>query len=303
MAHIDLEKKQEQELAEMGYNCRVCGTYIHSLDEVPHCIHCKAPVCSKCTSCDFCLNCYLNISEDGRKTLKLLKNLIWFMPIFGILVLIQGWQKFIIAEIVLVVLFTSLYYYSRYQINHKSARYFNPKWEVVIHDPNYITTKNLDGLKPFVDMQVNKQIQTMWKKPSRVDDEEKQLKKLSTHLNEDDVKRYEFLLGEKESVDIQESSKKVEKLKQKKCPLCGEEMEFNEFCVECQRRFCPQCGEDLNPFAERCLCGQKLSPLFPNDDVKGGSISLENLIRSQIDAEESDSENNEDDIDDDLTTN
>ena len=73
-------------LKKEGYYCKLCGNFApfkkEPITRWRTCSHCHIPIDRNCRSCGYCLNCFLNLDEDAQKTLKLLRFLIWFVPLF-----------------------------------------------------------------------------------------------------------------------------------------------------------------------------------------------------------------------------
>jgi hypothetical protein len=254
------------------FHCKICGKSYQNPANLESCSHCGVPVCSKCVSCGFCLNCFLNISEDGRKTLKLFLNLLFVLPIVALFVLFQGWVRFLVAELVIISLFTTLYFYTKQKITSNPGRYFNPKWEARIHSDAYMLEIQDHGPNLIIDDYARGQTKDLWKKPSSAP-------KLITEIpnNEAEEKevgdRYAFLMeNENNNSHIVDDAWK-QSLDAKICPTCHESMEYESFCLQCERKFCPQCRVDNEPFVQRCLCGYRFPPLFPDSDILSNSDS------------------------------
>jgi hypothetical protein len=259
--------ESSSEKSSSGYNCMICSTFVPTYDEPDICYHCKAPICKKCKSCGFCLNCFLNLNDDSRKTLKLLQNMIWIMPIFTILVIFQGFTQFLIAEILTIGLFLGLYFFSRWFINKHSNRYFAPHWELKIKSTEYQEKLKKNQSSGFIDEKVRKDVQYIWKKPLKSSDQDDHtfLKEINSEIEEEHC---DFLIKNDDNDSQIDVSKRLKQLNDKICPICGRGLEYPFFCLECNRKFCSQCGIDVSPFSDRCLCGYKFPQIFPEDMKK-----------------------------------
>src|SRR6056297_1433170 len=64
-------KRQTQRKEFNGSMCKICGKKLTSNAQLQECKLCNISTCKNCRSCGFCLNCFVHMKEDYRKTLKL----------------------------------------------------------------------------------------------------------------------------------------------------------------------------------------------------------------------------------------
>ncbi|MHA1647480.1 MAG: hypothetical protein ACTSVL_07905 [Promethearchaeota archaeon] len=262
--HINAENHLAQEVY-----CKLCGRKFKSDSTVKNCAHCKIPVCKECRTNEFCLNCWINLSDDARKTLSLLKLMCFTVPILTLFVLFQGIVAFLIAEAVMNIIDLFLYFFSKYFILKHASNYFKPQWEEVIQKPEYRDyfdrtspkrylhpkmiedfnrkrAKHAKSLHDWVDPKLKLEDIP---KPAYIDKMEEEIGKEGV----DDflVKKFYAANNQKEKSSIEVKYKLIGKA----CPICGKIIQFADFCAECNRKFCPKCGAEHNPFNRICQCG------------------------------------------------
>lgn len=258
---------QKSDLKKSGYYCKLCGNFILNKKEpIPayrKCIHCKIPIDRKCRSCGFCLNCYINLTDDTQKTLKLMRLLVWIVPIFSISFLIyQDFLRFFLIELFLISFFWGLYYCTRRYINSHPHQYFDKKWEFVILNENYKKFLDPHAQLRYIDDQT---IKEEYKKI------EKRKKKLKTWIEPEKnfsdipIPAYIEKINNKidENFDLKENlpilsipvSGEEINYKLSSCPHCNKEIKFADFCPSCNIKFCPECGIENSIYNRLCMCG------------------------------------------------
>ncbi|MHA1511408.1 MAG: hypothetical protein ACTSRX_06785 [Promethearchaeota archaeon] len=272
----EIIKKREISILNLkneGYYCKLCGNYA-SFKKEPitkwrTCSHCHIPIDRNCRSCGYCLNCFLNLNEDAQKTLKLLRFLIWFVPLFcSPFLYFQGYLSFIFTELFLIMLFSGLIFYAQRYINSHSKRYFTKKWEDIIKDEQYKIFLDPESQKRYLDDHIiekgHNSIEKRKEKLKRWIEPDKTLSKVpvpayieknsleNTRKNELNEVNNENMIQLNKNTQFNEGEL-IFKLK--KCPKCGEEIKFANFCLSCNRKFCPECGIDNMIYNRLCLCG------------------------------------------------
>ena len=260
-------------LNKEGYYCKLCGKFT-SFKKEPitrwrTCSHCHIPIDRNCRSCGYCLNCFLNLNEDAQKTLKLLRFLIWFFPIFcSPFLYFQGYLRFIFTELFLIILLSSLYFYAKWYINSHSKRFFNNRWEIIIKNEQYKEYLDLDSRTRYLDDHIIKNevsiIEKRKEKLKRWIEPDKALLKVpvpayieNKHFENSrkdefgSMNRKDIILFEQ---NIQSNEGEVI-FKLNKCPKCGDKIKFANFCPSCNRKYCPDCGIENMIYNRLCLCG------------------------------------------------
>jgi len=270
---INKREPSKLKLKNEGYHCKLCGE-ITSFRKEPivklrSCSHCHIPIDRNCRSCGFCLNCFLNLNEDAQKTLKLLRFLFWFVPVFsGPFLYFQGYLSFILTEIFIIFLFAGLYFYAQWYINSHSKRYFNTKWEKIIRNEQYSVYLDPDSRIRYLDdtiIQVgHDNIEKRKEKLKRWIEPEKELSKVpvpayienkSLKINEEEDYKS---MNTNEMIHIKQNTELIEGeiiFKLKRCPKCAKEIKFANFCPSCNRKFCPECEIENTIYNRLCLCG------------------------------------------------
>ncbi len=249
-------------LEKEGYYCKLCGKHAsfkkEPIAKLRACSHCQIPIDRNCRSCGYCLNCFLNLNEDAQKTLKLLRFLIWFVPIFcGPFLFFQGYLRFISTELFLITLLSGFYFYAQRYINNHSKRYFNNEWEKIIKDEKYNDYLNPNSRIRYLDEHVIKneynKIEKRKEKLKRWIEPNKTFSEIpvpayieKNSLNKNDVIQF--------NQNTQPNEGKVV-FNLTKCPKCGKEIKYANFCPSCNRKFCPECGIDNMIYNRLCLCG------------------------------------------------
>jgi len=236
--------------------CRICGkSEKNTLRDFKRCPICDILVCNKCTSCGFCLNCYVNLNEDARKTLKLTRILALTIPGLLLFLLIYGILYYILVSSFLMIFFGTLHYYTRYQIRENHGRFLDKKWLKRINLPQYQQLTNQRNKKTYFtvfDDNPRKVEKTVKKKKIK----EKRIEKEMATNKRVKKERMKNLI----QAQWTETPEKYRMIHEE-CPHCGEEIKFADFCTNCEIRYCPECGEHNNPYSRKCICGYQFSNL------------------------------------------
>ena len=270
---INKRNLSELNLKSEGYYCKLCGNYA-SFKKEPiikwrTCSHCHIPIDRNCRSCGYCLNCFLNLNEDAQKTLKLLRFIIWFVPLFSSPFLyFQGYLRFILIELFLIVLFSGLYYYAQWYINGHSKRYFKKEWENIIKDGQYMVLLDPKSQIRYLDDHIiengHNSIEKRKEKLKNWIEPDKALLKVpvpayiekNTLENSRTDELFEVKNDKMTKINQNTQINEGELIfKLTKCPKCGEEIKFANFCLSCNRKYCPECGIDNMIYNRLCLCG------------------------------------------------
>ena len=256
-----------------GYYCKLCGEFTvfrkEPIVKLRTCSHCHIPIDRNCRSCGYCLNCFLNLNDDAQKTLKLLRFLFWFIPIFSSPFLyFQGLLRFVLTELFIIFLFAGFYLYAKWYINNHSKRYFNNKWEELINNEHYRVYLDPDSRIRYLDDMIiktgNDNIEKRKEKLKRWIEPEKELSKIpvpayiENKIHEINEKVDFNSMNKKEIIHIKQNTKQNEKeiiFKLNKCPKCAGEIKFANFCPSCNRKFCPECKIENMIYNRLCLCG------------------------------------------------
>jgi hypothetical protein len=336
----NLQQQLKKEQEKKGIYCKICGKFVEPISQefierynsskkitaqstknislsYKKCSHCKISLCNNCSSCGFCLNCFTNMHEDARKTLKLFKNLIWSIPVFTFFLMFQGILEFILIELFLIGLFIGLFFYTKRTINVHGLRYFNPKWETKIKHESFTTYLNPFNPKKYVDQTflraetdkqkikinhlknwINSEDYSDVPIPTHIQNELKSMDKdilnikdsgnlsINEQTNEDGESKK---IPPSKKINDAESSikenithklKKYYKLIDKKCPNCNEIIKFADFCPTCNVRFCPLCNIDNNPYNKICICSYKFTPLQEEYIAWAGTDEVE-FVKSE----------------------
>ena len=276
----DLKKEimNKRELSNLnlkieGYYCKLCGKYAsfkrEPISRWRTCSHCHIPIDRNCRSCGYCLNCFLNLNEDAQKTLKLLRFLILFVPIFcSPFLYFQGYLRFIFTELFLIILLSGLYFYAQWYINGHSKRYFKNNWEFVIKNEQYKDYLDPNSRIRYLDDHIikngHKNIEKRKEKLKRWIEPDKELSKVPVpaHIQKKSLENYrEDDLGIENKTETILFKQKAQSnggemiFKLINCPKCGEEIKFANFCPSCNRKYCPDCGIENMIYNRLCLCG------------------------------------------------
>jgi hypothetical protein len=252
-----------QEDSGHAYYCKVCGVEKRAIRKIPTCLNCGVPVCDKCRSCGYCLNCFIQLTDDSRKSLKLMRALTWAVPLFSVFLLFfRGWVDFLLIELFLVVLFGGLYFYLRNRVKKFPERYVNHKWQYLVKSAEYQEFLDPGSKKRFIPDE--------WKEDAVVKRQAK-IQKLKdwiepkTDFSDVPIPAHyqeggSDNLSPEDQPDFQPSEKvkppEIDyKLINQACPNCKEIIIFADFCPNCNVRFCPECREENNPYNNVCVCG------------------------------------------------
>jgi hypothetical protein len=253
------------------YYCKICGLKKETYGKIKKCKHCNLSLCKSCSSNGFCINCWINMKNDARKTIKLFKLLSIASPFLLILLLYQAileiiYQgifnklvQFLIGEIFLAGLMISLYFLSKNYINKYGSRYFESTWEKEIMTGYY---RNL--INPFKPQRyILKEMQQDFQR-KRNHSVEKLKSWIDPEFSYDDVPIPAHILENKEEPNPEKlEDKEIPSpsikyhLIGKECPElnCHEIIKFADFCPECNVKYCPECNKPNNPYNRLCLCG------------------------------------------------
>jgi hypothetical protein len=201
------------------------------------------------------------LNEDSRKTLKLTQALAIAIPFLTFFLIFRGFYYFIAAEFILVGIFVGLHYYSRRYIHKAAKRCFEPKWEIEIQKSEYKQLKNPESRRRYIsndliDAEKEKAEKRTQKLMDWAKTTENRLKEQINDTNDEIAEKIEPIIFESTG-----TNKKIYKLIQKPCPICGETIEFADFCPKCNLRFCPECSIENNPYNNKCVCGYGFIPL------------------------------------------
>ena len=260
-------------LKSEGYYCKLCGKFA-SFKKEPitrwrTCSHCHIPIDRNCRSCGYCLNCFLNLNEDAQKTLKLLKFLNWFVPLFcSSFLYFQGYLSFIFTELFLIIIFSGLYFYAQRYINSHSKRFFKSKWENIIKDEQYKVFWDPESQIRYLDDHIiengHKSIEKRKEKLKKWIEPEKELSNVPVPAYIEnksfEIRRKDELnsVNKNDMIQFKQNTQSNEGdmiFKLNNCPKCSEKIKFANFCPSCNRKFCPDCGIENRIYNRLCLCG------------------------------------------------
>lgn len=270
---INKREYSKSNLKKKGYYCKLCGNHA-SFKKEPitkwrTCSLCHIPIDRNCRSCGYCLNCFLNLNEEAQKTLKLLRLLTWFVPIFcSPFLYFQGYLKFISRELFLIILFSGLYFYAQWYINRHSKQYCNNKWENIIKDEQYKVYLDPNSRIRYLDEYIikgeNNKIEKRIEKLKRWIEPDKGFSDVPVpaYIEKKSLKNSKFIeknsFNKNDMIQFKQNTQLNEGeaiYKLKKCPKCGKEIKFANFCPNCNRKFCPDCGIENTIYNRLCLCG------------------------------------------------
>ena len=275
----EIEKKhmlENKEEGNSGYACKVCGTLVNHT-HTRNCVHCGLSICKKCSSYGFCLNCWVNMKDDPRRTLKLTRTVAYMLPVITIVVLFQGFRWYLITEGVLVGITLIMYFTTKYYILKHPNRFFSRDWEEEIHTEEFLLFLSPIDKRRYIPNDVCRELNK---------EKAKSISKLENWVEsitgfKDVPKPYvegEDLLPESivEEKTFKNSDKKQESatdeedntkdhmeynLIDKPCPQCDKIVHFADFCPHCNIKYCPKCKTANNPYSKTCICGCKLPDL------------------------------------------
>ncbi len=251
------DQTQSDSFPDVKVCCKVCGIKQKNSSLNYICKQCGVITCKKCRSCGFCLNCYVHLHEDARKTLKLTRILVITAPAILVFLNIYGILYYFSVILFMMIFFGGLYLYTRSLILKNPSKYIDPNWLSVLKTPYYESLRDSTNQDRYID---KSEIESLEKK------KERRINNLKTWIepdNSDEIPK-KPLLYEENSNDFPDERIKEKiapqreityKFIDKSCPLCGETIQFADFCPECDKKFCPECGEETSPYSARCLCG------------------------------------------------
>ena len=257
--------KQTPSISEgIGYYCKICGKKVETDATPSRCLHCGIPICSKCRSCGFCLNCFVRLNTDTGKMLKLLRQLIWTAPFFSIFSLMYGIGNYFLTLAVLLGTLTLLYYGMRRKIISQPDRYFPLNWRKIVQAESYQQYQDPNLSKRFISAAMVDHYD------QSIEDRKKKLQKwIEPNTDFSNVPVPDV----PESLEVEERIPGVDEFLNLKidyaligqpCPKCKETIIFADFCPACNIKFFPECGEQNDPYVIKCLCGL-IFPLLENE--------------------------------------
>jgi len=122
--------------AEIHYFCKVCGVDVFSGMKT-RCSYCNAPICEKCDSHGFCLNCFLNLATDAQTSLKLSKTLAWAVPLLLAFIVWNNFWVWVAGVGGTALFFIFIHFYFRLKIVKHPERYFYPRWQKIVNSEEY----------------------------------------------------------------------------------------------------------------------------------------------------------------------
>ncbi len=255
--------------------CKICGK-LQNTKSISRCKVCNIPACKKCRNSHFCINCWINLKDDPRKTIKLTQYLALFIPVAIIFLLFQSLTRYLIANAIIISLLLSISFLTKYQVGKHPNKYLNYDWLEKTKSKWYASLVDLQNPECYIhgdliqDYQ-NKKQKKIQKLKNWINMEE-QMANIPVPAHYNSLDKQNDLLSSK--LEEQSSLSPVDSCKQdnfdrnyeysmigKQCPSCGAKIEFADFCPECNIRFCPKCAKSTSPFALRCMCGLKFVPL------------------------------------------
>ncbi len=126
----------QEESGEIHYFCKVCGIDVFSGLKT-RCSNCNAPICEKCDSNGFCLNCFLNLAPDAQSSLKLSKTLSWAVPLLLAFIIRNDFWYWIAGVGGTALFFILVHFYFRFKIIKHPDRYFYPRWLSIVNSDEY----------------------------------------------------------------------------------------------------------------------------------------------------------------------
>ncbi|MHA1745461.1 MAG: hypothetical protein ACTSWW_05650 [Promethearchaeota archaeon] len=265
--HISENVRRVSAEENSGYTCKVCGTLVNR-NHTKNCVHCGLSICKKCSSYGFCLNCWVNMKDDPRRTLKLTRTLAYMLPIITIAVLMQGICWYLITEGVLVGITLLMYRYAKYHILKHPNRFFALEWENEIQTEEFSSFLNpVDGRR-YISNEVYRELDKKkarsvvklenWlesitgfndtPKPFVEDEPETLVEEMSI---EDSFKTNENATAKGDNT----KDNMIYNLIDKACPQCNKIVQFADFCPHCNIKYCPKCKTANNPYTKTCICG------------------------------------------------
>lgn len=215
------------------------------------------------------------MNEDSRKTLKFTQALAIAIPFLTFFLVFQGIYYFIAVEVVLVGIFFGIHYYSRRYIHKAAKRCFEPNWETEIQKLEYQQLKNPESPRRYISndliaaekkkVEIRTQKLMEWVKVA-----ENRFNEQINNKNDEKTEQINPII-----IEMTGNNAKIYKLIQKPCPICGETIEFADFCPKCNLRFCPECSIENSPFNSKCVCGYEFTPL-ESEIVATNKMNLSN---------------------------
>ncbi len=248
-----VQNPQELDLSLVGFYCKLCGTYIRNYDEPETCPHCHIPICSKCRSAGLCLNCFIHLKDKTRTSLKLIPIFFILIPILSLFLLLNDWFAYLGLNFFGFIMIGTASYMGHKEILKDPSRYFDPEWEKEIASPEYQELISENSARRYIPKDKREMLERI-QSPSSSLEEQILLKQNSENDNELEIK-----IDADQNTEVEElESNAIDinyKLFDHPCPICGETIEFADFCPNCNIRFCPNCGEENSPYAYQCICG------------------------------------------------
>jgi len=166
------------------------------------------------------------------------------------------------------MLFSGLFFYAQWYINSHSKRYFTKKWEDITNDEQYKVFLDPESQKRYLDDHIiekgHNSIEKRKEKLKRWIEPDKALSKVpvpayieknslkNTSKDDLNIVNIENMIQSNKNTQTDEGELIFKLIK---CPKCGEEIKFGNFCLSCNRKFCPECGIDTMIYNRLCLCG------------------------------------------------
>lgn len=166
-----------------------------------------------------------------------------FIPFMFLMFLIYNWILYIILTSIALVLCIGLYFLWQYLILKNTSQHFSTEWLSIIASADYQQLIQDTSARRYISKdrmeQIKGIIQNLDKKPEKTRDNFED----ETHLPKMPIVSTDY------------------KLIGKPCPICHTEIQFGDFCVDCNVRFCPKCGLENSPYSKTCICGFAFTPL------------------------------------------
>lgn len=250
------------------YFCKLCGKKKKSYMKVKRCLNCELPICYECSSVGFCVYCWVNMTEDARKTLKVLRYLFISMPVFLLFLLYRSISEiielgsysfflyFIFSEIIVISITLGLFFYSRKRILDDNSRYFEMKWLNQIKRASYLSKLDPFESNRFIEDELfneikNRKENSVEKLKAWITQEEEIMEPPDYLINEE--AKTNDLIFRNHNPNIKNRQVKYNYIG-KPCPNCEREILFADFCPDCNVRFCPSCKQENYLYTRICEC-------------------------------------------------
>lgn len=272
----EITQKRDIDEKSINHYCKICGKKKNE-KLIRCCKVCNIPICKKCSNGQFCINCWVNLKDDPRKTIKLTQTLALFIPLITIFVLFSNLARYFITNIIIIAILLLISFFARYQVIRHPTKFVKTSWWQKTQTKEYREILNPEKPERYIFRELVQNYQ---------DQKKKKIEKLKNWIEMGDqlanipipahykeIKQQEqnksIILGNKlvptrkNFVENANSEKNLEYLLiEKPCPQCKTIIKFADFCPECNERYCPKCGENSRSYTLKCICGYKLEPLM-----------------------------------------